>query len=500
MLISPFSAIPSWEGFEYQGYCALYFALKKIYDLIENGNASRINDFKLGLEGEDDFSIIQNDEYLSLHQVKYGSFTLENKDKLCFILSILQYKAKYAYFHISKRKKLSLDFIKTTQNLIDELLEELKKDIKAKNEIDINEYDKYLLIEDITANKPKGSIYSIIKFVSKKPIDKTNLLEAKINIEKELLCYKKELSTKNDKDLWIVNEEIFATTRDVKSASYKLIEKILESQYPNRKMYLYNCEVKLICDQAFLFIKENVQDSNTKERKNNCKINFIDIYDKVVFDYKTDSYTVDFQYYKLLERIEDVFNKYPTSTNNNCEFDKCEDCVKCNLYEQIEKISQLSSEEQKDFLYKLLLKTPNHDLPNDKLVNRLIITLLRKIDGLKLEASKAILMQSEGEIFRLTLDSSGEIYELCEQLNQEIHKPNSDKLLIYETDVLITDQLNEETFIHDGNKFNIIGEKELKDIAFISSDTIEKKKMNINKPKIMRIINRKDAEKELKNK
>ena len=60
--------------------------------------------------------------------------------------------------------------------------------------------------------------------------------------------------------------------------------------------------------------------------------------------------------------------------------------------------------------------------------------------------------------------------------------------------------MSEETFSHDGNKFNIIGEKELKDIAQISSDTMEKKKMNINKPKIMRLINRIDAEKELKNK
>lgn len=500
MLIPPFSAIPSWEGFEYQGYCALYFTLKQIYDLIKNDHAENINDFKLGLEGEDDFSIIQNDKYLSLHQVKYGDFSLENKDKLCFILSILQYKAKYGSFHISKQKTLPSDFIATTQNLIDERLKELKKEIKAKNEIPKNKYDKYLLIEDITSNKIKGSVYSMIKFVSKQPINRPNLLEAKTAIEKELLCYKNDLSTKIDKDLWGKNEKVFATTREVKSASYKLIENILEVQYPDRKMYLDNCEVKLICDQTYLFIKENVQDSNTKVRKNNCKINFTDIYDKVVFDYKTASYTVDFQYYKLLERIENVFNKYPTSTNNNCDFDKCELCKKCNLYDQIEKIFQLTSEEQKEFLYKLLLKTPYHDLPNDFLVNRLIITLLRKIDGLKLEGSKAILMKSDGKFFRLTLDSSGESYELCEQLNNEIHKVDSDKLLIYETDVLITDQLNEGTFLHDGNKFNIIGERELKDIAQISSDTIEKQKININKPKIMRLIDRIEAEKELNKK
>ena len=55
MLISPFSAIPSWEGFEYQGYCALYYVLNMILDLIKEGNLKRIDDFKLGLEGENDF-------------------------------------------------------------------------------------------------------------------------------------------------------------------------------------------------------------------------------------------------------------------------------------------------------------------------------------------------------------------------------------------------------------------------------------------------------------
>ena len=35
MVIVPFSTIPSWEGFEYQGHYALYFSLKRIYELIE---------------------------------------------------------------------------------------------------------------------------------------------------------------------------------------------------------------------------------------------------------------------------------------------------------------------------------------------------------------------------------------------------------------------------------------------------------------------------------
>ena len=79
MLISPFSAIPSWEGFEYQGYCALYYVLNMILDLIKEGNLKRIDDFKLGLEGEDDFLIIDKNQYISLHQVKSGEIRLQDQ-------------------------------------------------------------------------------------------------------------------------------------------------------------------------------------------------------------------------------------------------------------------------------------------------------------------------------------------------------------------------------------------------------------------------------------
>ena len=42
-IISPFSAIPSWEGFEYQGHIALFIVLKHIWHEIELGNREEIN-------------------------------------------------------------------------------------------------------------------------------------------------------------------------------------------------------------------------------------------------------------------------------------------------------------------------------------------------------------------------------------------------------------------------------------------------------------------------
>ena len=499
MLISPFSAIPSWEGFEYQGYCALYYVLNMILDLIKEGNLKKIDDFKLGLEGEDDFSIIDKNQYISLHQVKSGEIRLKDEDKFCFILSILQYQAKRGYFHICENS-VKQDFVATTINLIDEKLNELLKEIKEKGEVTPCTSGKYLFIEDIKANTVKGSVCNIIYYVSEKPITKLSATVAKNKIINELNQYKLQLVSKKDTDIWEIDKNHFKTKKEIKEKLYEIIKKIILDNDKSRAMYLDKSDLMFVCDQVYLFIKQNVEDSNTKERKCNCKIDFKDIYDKIVFQYNDESYTVEFQYYKLLERIEKRFGEYPTAAMTICKADDCDVCSnkeKCNLYKQINQICQLNVEEQTEFLYKLLLKTPDNDLPDENLVNRLVITLLRKIDKLNLEKSNIILAENNGEYYRLTLDSSGESYELSAQLNNEINKSINDKLLIYETDVLITDQLNEAAFIYDGNKFNVMGDKELRDIQTITSDNIDRQKMNINRPKIMRLIDRKNAEKEL---
>lgn len=54
-IIAPISAIPSWDGFEYQGYVALFIALKNIWHKIELRNKDKINLYKLEIEGVDDF-------------------------------------------------------------------------------------------------------------------------------------------------------------------------------------------------------------------------------------------------------------------------------------------------------------------------------------------------------------------------------------------------------------------------------------------------------------
>ena len=95
LLIEPISAITSWEDYEYQGHIALYMTLKKIFDLLQSGKS--ISGYNLQIEGEEDFSIREDDKYITLHQVKAGAIKLEPNDKFSFIIGILQNKAEYTY-------------------------------------------------------------------------------------------------------------------------------------------------------------------------------------------------------------------------------------------------------------------------------------------------------------------------------------------------------------------------------------------------------------------
>ena len=98
-IITPINAIMSWEGYEIQGHIALYVALGKIKENIISGNANDLWD--LEIEGKEDFSILYDGRYISLHQVKSGKVNLKKNDKFAFIVELLQNEAQYGYFHIN---------------------------------------------------------------------------------------------------------------------------------------------------------------------------------------------------------------------------------------------------------------------------------------------------------------------------------------------------------------------------------------------------------------
>lgn len=512
MLISPFSAISSWEGYEYQGHIAVFVVLQKIRELIViNNNA--INDFILEIEGAEDFSIKEKNNYVTLHQVKSGTIDLdqnEKKDKFSFIVSLLQYNAIYGYFHTLPNKMIPNDFVKSTSDWIDMLLIDLDKDIKNSNEVAEEDYDKYIIINKILPTTKKGSLYNIINFVCKGNKEKQEIQRLVKDIKTELTTYKEKLKDNDDliKDDQLLSkyDHNFSNSQEVKEASYSLIKEILNVVKPEWNLFIDNDYLEFVYGQVFLDFKDHITNHfiNKAEVNNGCQIKFFEIFTILTNDYHSNFNSIKYQYFLLWKSIRSIFEQFPSKNKNLCKADRCEECDEipaCNLIRQLQIISKIEEEDLHNFLYRLILKEPEkgkpNNLPDDSLINRLFISILKEIELLSFEKNNIIQAQKDGLFYRLTLNASGEVHELQEQINKEVHTSVDDKLLIYESDVLITDQLNEENFIYNGINTTVIGEKEFRDLKDITSDSIDKIKKNYNKPKIMRLIDRKNAKKEL---
>lgn len=521
MIIAPISAIPSWEGFVYQRHIALYMALKQIWSEIQSGNEKEVCLYKLGIEGADDFSIIKSDEYISLHQVKEGAVKLEPDDKACFVISKLQYKAKSAYFHINPSISMKDDFVKKTLEFMNNLISDLGKEVRTKEEVqeeikvleillekkidnDCKSYKEvegqYIVVDTITQNSTKGSLNSILKYVSGGNKKKDDVIKAIKKALEELTEYKDMLNDKSDSDIWSIYDERFATSAEVIKRSCEVIEQILKSVNPEGEMYYDEIYCQFVYDKIDVYSQKVISAHNSKSKKNTCYIEFFNLFELINRDHKNNSNTTDYMYFELFKLIKDTFHKYPTSRKNTCISDDCKVCdetEECNLFQQMLMVSNKSYPDKKDFLYKLLLRTPNINLPKDVVINKLFIALLKKIDRLKYCDSNVFLAKKDSKIYRLTLDESEDVEDFDEQLNREFNMGSVGKFLIYESDVLITDRLNEKEYRYNQSNFNIIGKQELEELEGITSDSLERQKKNYNKSKVMRIISKDIAEGEL---
>lgn len=521
MLIAPISAIPSWEGFIYQRHIALYIALNQIWNEIESGKEDEVKLYKLGIEGADDFSVIKDEKYISLHQVKEGAVNLKSDDMACFVISKLQYDAESAYFHINPSMTINSNFVEKTLEHIDILISEFQKEVKTKEEfleeikvLELSlgrkiskrhkEYkaieNKYIVIDNITKNAVKGSLYSILKYNCEGNNEKGNVVDIVVKVLEELNCYKEKLDNKNDSDIWSIYDERFATSALVIKKSCEVIDHILKKVNPEGEMYYDEVYYQFIYDKLDVFSQEIISNHNSKSKKYSCKISLSDLLELIKKDHKNDSNTTDYMYYEFLKLINETFKKYPTSEKTICEFNDCNECDsigECNIYQQMREINNISYQDKKDFLYKLLLRTPKNDLPRDVVINKLFITLLRKVDCLKYFDSNVVLAEKNEKIYRLSLDENEDIEDFEGQLKKEFRLNNADKFLIYESDVLITDRLNKNDYTYDQSKFNVMGANELDEMANLTSDSMERQKKNYNKSKVMRIISKDVAEGEL---
>lgn len=520
MIIAPISAIPSWEGYEYQGHIAIFITLVEIKTLLSNAVDIASSKYTLELEGAEDFSILDGNTFLSLHQVKAGKVSLNPNDKFNFLISVLQYNVTKGFYHILPDKTLSKDFVEETCQTIALLKQQFSCEIKnidrdaTKGEQNKAKKD-FIIIEAISGNSEKGSKYNILKFVLASmglSINKENTEKAIQEIITELNSYEQKLIVSGKKitdDNFVqLYPELFDGTTKVMDRSYLLISEIFDIIWPDWKISTDKNDTinypKFIYGQILISLKQAMSESHEKQAKS-CRISFSDLYSTIQRDFRKEMHSIAYQYYLVWVSIQESFETYTQKTNTACTGLSCNSCLDkstCNLEKQKQRIASIKEHEMHSFLHKLMLKRPEigkpNNLPSDNLIHRLLTSLLKDIDCLEMEEDHIIQAHKDGIFYRLTLDSCGEAHELQEQLSKEIMGSTEDKLLLFEPDVLITDQLNEEIFTINGHSSMILGKSEYEELDNITSDSIEKAKINYNKPKVLRLINRTTAKGELK--
>ena len=146
---------------------------------------------------------------------------------------------------------------------------------------------------------------------------------------------------------------------------------------------------------------------------------------------------------------DSTYAEYPNKSWSDCKAENCNECsnVKvCNLFEQINVLNSKTEDEKNQIIHNLLLKTPqvgkNNNLPSDSMISHLFLNLLDEINKLYLSKKNVFQTIKDGEeIYRMTLDGSYDIDDFQKNLKKELEK-DTDKSLMYECDVLITDRLN----------------------------------------------------------
>lgn len=515
-IIAPISAIGSWQGYEYQGHITMNVVLQKIRDIVMSGKS--VQGIELQIEGNEDFSIIENNQCVSLHQVKKGKVKLDKADKLSFIIGILQCGAGYGYFHINRNESLPSDFVEKTLEGIEALLDELKKEVVLQCEVRKDEESKYIIIEKIKSNTPKASVYNILNYRCKEYTDKNNV---KVNVEivkRVLEHYKEKLigdinehkKTNRDVEMDLkyvcVYESRFDTIREVKAVSLKLIKEILSKLCPAWSMFINDNYLECVYSQLMRTLhKRIVEEDRCRKKQEGCMITFEEILNVVIEDYHTTYEDVDFQYYKVFSIMKELFDVYPVWEGSECCVQRCDECgqtKECNLYTQMEVLYSKSDLDKQEIVHNLILSTPIkgkiNNLPDDRLIRRLFLNVIQDIKRLKLQDNNIIEgVGDNSEVYRLSLDNSKAMIEFKEVVEKEISESSS-KSLAFECDVLITDSLNENVFLYNGANIYVLEENELAELQNVSNASIEKIRKDYNKAKIIRVIDKCQAKKELK--
>ena len=139
-----------------------------------------------------------------------------------------------------------------------------------------------------------------------------------------------------------------------------------------------------------------------------------------------------------------------------------------------------------------------NNLPSDELIRVQLIEMFKEINSLSIGKKEIVqTMSQDGVKYRLLLDESRYIKRLQTKIQKGIEQ-SEDKSLLFECNVLITDQLNEKYFKFDGSKVSVLEKQQLDEIKSITgNNAIDNENYNCFKPNVIRLINAEQAKGEL---
>lgn len=313
-LIAPISAINSWEGYKYQGNIALYVTLSCIKDILSRQES--LNSYDIQIEGEEDFALLKNGQYKSLHQVKLGKVNLDDNDKFAFIAEIIQNGAELGYFHVNSNKHIPSNFLEKACLVISNLKFEFQKKIISKCELTMSDdSDDYIVLEFITANNAKASKYSIIKYNTEGKNDRNSVENAIKSIRNELQYHENEIE--NRKQIYLAANPVdvedrcfveewpikFDNIKEVKSHGVQLIKDIVAMVHPEWT-FADNKYCSFLYEQGIGLIEKYVTDYFVQGNNNKkCIISFSEFYELIVKDYYSNyNDSKEFKYFLVLKR------------------------------------------------------------------------------------------------------------------------------------------------------------------------------------------------------
>src|SRR5690606_26292939 len=126
-------------------------------------------------------------------------------------------------------------------------------------------------------------------------VSKNNIENAIESIQNELDEYKDKLlvdgTTVDESTFVSVYNDLFDRASEVKSASCKLIEEILDILYPNWKISYSSSDPipypQFVYNHVFTFLKQKINRCH-EENATNCQIDFSEIFHMISRDYRTE--------------------------------------------------------------------------------------------------------------------------------------------------------------------------------------------------------------------